>query len=262
MRLPRRLQRVTTSVVARTFTLCGWCAFIWLSADLQSPVMAQGGADLSGIWSIDRAASQFPRDLGFDADFLPAGGAGGPGGGSASPGGVPLPALRPQGDSFETAQRRQLLTEEVRNPSARLTIADTPASVTITDEKGRTRTLHPDGRAETVQVTDAISVLTNARREAGRLVVLYSVGDLRQLRYTYSHAETAGPLIVDVVFIERGVTGDTVRRVYMPAEPGGASRPSTSGGASTTGSASGGPPGRAPGSPAVPRAGSEFTGLT
>ena len=261
MHLPRRLQHSEADAVPGAYAILFCGALLSLVVGFWSPVIAQGGIELSGTWSIDRAASQFPRDVGFDADFLPAGGAGASGG-AAAPERVPLPALRPQGESFDTAQRRQLLTDEVRNPSARLTIVDTPASVAITDEKGRTRTLHPDGRAESLQLADGVSVLTNARRDGGRLVVLYSVGDLRQLRYTYSRAENAGPLIVDVAFIERGGAGDTVRRVYMAGESGGAARPSSTGSASTTGSGSGSPSGGAPGSPAVPRAGSEFTGLT
>jgi len=93
---------------------------------------------------------------------------------------------------------------------------------------------------------------------------LYAVADLRQLRYSYSRADPT-QLFVDVQFIERGVAGDTVRLVYRtptepgkPAPTGTASRPASGGQPPAPGapSAPGAPPG------AMPRAGSEFTGLT
>jgi hypothetical protein len=117
---------------------------------------------------------------------------------------------------------------------------------------------HTDGRAETLQL-GTTPLLTTARREEGRLVVLYAVADLRQLRYSYSRADPT-QLFVDVQFIERGVAGDTVRLVYRTPTETGKSAPTST----ASRPASGGQPPSAPGAPpaAMPRAGSEFTGLT
>jgi hypothetical protein len=224
---------------------------------------AQAVQSLSGAWAFDRDASQIPREIGFAADFVPAhpdspypqgGGRGGRRSSSA-----PDQALRPRGDSYEDAQRRQRLTEAVRNPPPRVTVVDTPDTVTVTDDQGISRVFHPDGRAETLQL-GTTPLLTTARRDEGKLVVLYSVADLRQLRYTYSRIDPS-QLLVDVEFIERGVAGDTVRLVYRnPADVGKPTPASTS---TASRPASGGPP-PPPGAPpaAVPRAGSEFAGLT
>jgi len=235
-----------------------------LACALVSAPAAQEQADqsLSGAWAFDRDSSQIPREIGFAADFVPAHPdspypQGGGRGGRRSGASAPDQALRPRGDSYEDAQRRQGLTDAVRNPPPRVTIIDTPDTVTVTDDQGISRIFHPDGRAETLQL-GTTPLLTTARRDEGKLVVLYSVADLRQLRYTYSRVDPA-QLVVEVQFIERGVAGDTVRLVYRnpadigkPAPTSTASRP-----------ASGGPP-PPPGAPpaAVPRGGSEFAGLT
>ena len=226
-------------------------------------VTAQTAQGLAGTWTIDREASQFPREIGFSADFVPRPDRG-QRGSAGGPGAAPAPSLRPQGESYDDSQRRQRLTDEVRTPPERLTVAETPDSVTFTDEKGRSRTVHPDGRAETMQL-DGTPVLMTARRESANLVVLYSVADLRQIRYTFSRGANPSQLVVDVQFLERGV-GDTVRRVYTPAGP--ATTTSTTASGVAPGSSPGSPPSSgAPSSgasapkPVMPRAGSEFTGL-
>lgn len=233
------------------------CAAVWVGGSLTYRVHAQDDGPLSGTWTIDRDNSQFPREVGFDADFAPVG-RGEPGTGRRGPAGGGLPALRPQGESYDAAQRRQVLTDEVRLPPTRLTIVDTPQLVTITDQQGNSRTLHPDGRAETLAIGSA-SVLTTARRDGDSLVVLYAVADLRQIRYTFSRPAGTNALVVDVQFLERG-NGDVVRRVYArgdasavaPATRAGGAAPATGGTAPLAG---------APRT-SVPRAGSEFTGLT
>jgi len=209
-------------------------------------------AGLSGTWSINRDASQFPREIGFDADFAPSGR---PEGGGRGVGGRALPPLRPQGESYESARRRQALTDEVRLPPTRLTIVDTPDRVTITDQAGNSRIYHPDGRAETLEI-GGVPVLTSVRREAGALIVLYAVADLRQIRYTYSRPPGSSLLVVETQFLERG-SGDSVRRVYTPGDTLPPALPADVAGRAMS-------PGPAPPAaprPAVPRAGSEFTGL-
>jgi hypothetical protein len=61
-----------------------------------------------------------------------------------------------------------------------------------------------------------VPVAETAKRDVGRLVVLYSVEQGRDLRYTYSRETSPPRLVVDVQFVERG-GGDHVRRVYEPA---------------------------------------------
>lgn len=182
---------------------------------------------------MNREWSQFPREIGFGADWVSAAGSGrgssasggrgrrGSGGGAAS--GFPTRL-----ESEDDARRVQQLTAEVRNPPAHLTIVDTPAAITFTDDLGQARTFHPDGKEEALQL-DGVPVEVTAKREAGRLVVLYKVEEGRELRYTYSRAASPSQLVVDVQFVERG-GGSTVRRIYEPASatdlPAAAAAPS------------------------------------
>ena len=180
-------------------------------------------ADYAGRWTLDRELSQFPREIGFSADFLSAGGPGtastssggrdrrGGGGGGGGGGNRAFAVPR---ESQEDAVRVLQLTAEVRNPSVHLTIVDTPAAVTITDDQGKSRTFHPNGKEKELQLS-GVTVGVIATREAGRLVVLYQVEQGRELRYTYSHSASPAQLIVDVQFVERG-GGDEVKRIYQP----------------------------------------------
>ena len=188
---------------------------------------AQATPSLAGRWSLNFQLSQFPREIGFGADWMSGAVAGqgstsggGRGRGGSSGGGVS--AWMAQPESAEDAKRLQILTTEVRNPSAHLTIVETSAAVTITGDQGQSRTFHPDGKEEVLRLDD-VPVATTAKWEAGRLVVLYHVAEGRELRYTYSSTATAIPpqLVVDVEFVERG-GHDKVRRIYEPtraAEP-------------------------------------------
>jgi hypothetical protein len=221
----------------------------------QVPAMAQEPPDLAGRWTLNRALSPSPKEIGFDADWMKAAGndagpaaSGGGGGrgrrGSGGSGVASGGAFSTHPESAEDAARVRQLTAEVRNPTAHVTIAETPAAVTITDDQGRARTFHPDGRQEALQLGDLPLVVT-AKWEAGHLVVLYAVEEGRQLRYSYSLSENPRQLIVDVKFVERS-GGDEVRRIYEPADPNerptssapaaaGARAPDASSGASATG---------------------------
>lgn len=187
-------------------------------------VRAQDTSDLAGRWTLNRGLSQFPRELGFGMDMMPADasgrsstasggkgrrGSGGGGGGAAGP------TLTTRRESVEDVSRVQQLTAEVRSPSAYLTIVEIPTAVTVTNDAGQSRTFHPNGKEEVLQL-DGVPVGVTAKREAGRLVVLYRVESGRDLRYTYSHNASPPQLVIDVQFIERG-GGDEVRRVYEPA---------------------------------------------
>src|SRR5262245_28557530 len=198
--------------------------YVLLVAAIADPtsLSAQNPMQLAGAWMLNRQLSQLPTDIGFSADFLgalgPAGGPvggggrrGGGGGGNRGGFGEPRVVRETEGDS----QRISTLTDEVRNPFDHLTIAVTPADVTITPDRAPVRTLHTDGRDDTVSLGRVTSVV-NTTWDAGRLVVVYKAGTGRQLRYVYSLNANPVQLIVDVEFVERG-GGDKVRRVYEPA---------------------------------------------
>lgn len=184
-----------------------------------APASAQD-VPLAGRWSLNRELSQLPREVGFNADWMATPGAGGDstagggraqGGASGGSGRTSFPVSRV---SREDSMRNALLTEEVRNPPARLVIAETATDVAITPDKGSARTFHPTGKEEVLQL-DGVAVTTTSTREAGRLVVRYKVNQAHELRYTYSRIASPPQLVVEVQFLDRG-KGDTVKRVYEP----------------------------------------------
>ena len=203
----------------------------WPAAVLAIPIVmglvhpavasAQDAATLAGRWSLNRDLSQFPREIGFSADWIANSGSGGDstaGGGGRSQGGAPggggrtsFPVSRV---SREDSMRNTLLTSEVRDPSALLAITETAAEVVITPDKGAARTFHLTGKEEVLQL-EGVAVTTTAIREAGRLVVRYKVDQQHELRYTYSRIESPPQLVVDVQFLDRG-KGDSIKRVYEP----------------------------------------------
>lgn len=224
-----------------------------------SPRAQQAAPDLSGQWTLNPTLSQFPHELGFDANFnspgvdeqegAPRAGRRGRGQGGS---GSPRASLRPE--SADDAARVRQLTDEVREPPQRLTITDTADGVTWSDDHGHSRTFHPNGKEEPIQL-GGVAVVTIARREAGQLVVLYEVEEGRQIRYAYSRQDNPARLIVEAQFIDRG-KGDKVVRVYEPAGTTAASSASTT---SPSTAATSEPP--LPGA-AVPAPGAEFKGLT
>jgi hypothetical protein len=181
---------------------------------------AQDNTDLTGQWTLNRGQSQFPREIGFNPDWASprstgsdtstGGGRGRRGsGGGGTPGAFPASRETP-----DDLQRVSQLTDEVRAPAARLTIVDTPSAVTITDDRERSRTFHPSGKEELLQL-DGVPVAVTARRESGRLVILYKVEQGRELRYSFSRTGSPSRLVVDVQLVGRG-GGDKVQRVYEP----------------------------------------------
>ena len=189
-----------------------------------TPVTAQQNASaLAGVWTLNRSLSEFPRELGFDINWLPgssgadqSGGSNGGRGrrGSGGGGNRGSGAFYAPRESIDDARRVQLLTAEARNPSARLTIVDTPSAVTITNELGQSRTLHPDGRQESIQI-EGVPMLATTRRDADRLTVAYHAEPDREVRYTYSHIASPSQLIVELEFLDHGA-GDKAKRVYEP----------------------------------------------
>jgi hypothetical protein len=185
---------------------------------------AQNDSPLAGLWTLNRSMSEFRNDIGFTPDWIsnPAGDSqkgssssagrgrrGSSGGGAARGSGDPFQGRR---ESYDDARRAQLLTGEVRNPPVRLMVVDTPAAFTITNELGQSRTFHPNGREESVDV-QGVPIGVTATRTGDDVVVLYRVEQNRELRYTFSHSADPKRLIVDIQFLERGA-GDKARRVY------------------------------------------------
>ena len=76
------------------------------------------------------------------------------------------PSRMPLPESADEGARKQQLTDEVRDPAPNLTITDTPDAVTFADDRGRSRTFHPNGKEELIQL-GGVGVVTIARREAG-----------------------------------------------------------------------------------------------
>jgi hypothetical protein len=200
------------------------CLLVVAAVASPTSLSAQNPMQLAGTWTLNRQLSQFPIDIGFSVDFLGAlgpgaapvgGGRGGRRGGNDGGNRDGLGAPRIVRETEEESQRISTLTDEVRNPFDRLTITVTPTDVTIAPDRAPARTLHTDGRDDTIPLGRVTSV-ANTTWDAGRLVVVYKADTGRQLRYVYSLNANPMQLIVDAEFVERG-GGDKVRRVYDPA---------------------------------------------
>jgi len=163
--------------------------------------------------------------------------------------------------SADDAKRVQLLTDEVRNPPARLTIAESGDAIAITSDKGETRTFHP-GRGREVLHVGELGIAVTARWEEDRLIVVYDAEEGHQLRYTYSPTNDPRHVRIDTQFVERG-GGDSVVRIYDPAT---ATEPTPADARGASPGAPGLPPDSAPaspaGAPAMPPPGSELKGLS
>jgi hypothetical protein len=230
------------------------------------PARAQNASPLAGVWTLNRSLSEFPPDIGFNPSWLtpqtgggqsaaPTGGGRGRRGSTGGGGAGGAPPFPTRQVSYEDSRRVQLITAELRNPPARLMVIDTPSAVTITNELGQSRTIHPDGKQESIEIQGVLFGVTS-RRDGDQLIVVYQVDQTREVRYNYASTATPTRLVVDVQLLERG-TGDKARRVY---EPGVATETPASTGAAPT------PTRPASGAPAQEtfdqRPGAELRGLT
>jgi hypothetical protein len=240
-----------------------------------APARAQAPAPLAGIWSLNRAQSEFPADIGFNPEWMtaaaagdgqraPAGGGGGGGGGGrgrrgAGGGGGAAPPFPARPESYEDARRAQLLTAEVRAAAARLTIVDTPSAVTITNELGQTRTVHPDGRQESIEI-QGMTFSVTSKRDGNQLTIDYRVDQNREIRYTYAATTDPSQLVVYVQFLDHG-KGDNARRIYEPGTsvPTATATPTPAAAAPATVPAV---PGQPAPDPFDQRPGAELRGLT
>jgi hypothetical protein len=190
---------------------------------LSAPVRAQAPAPLAGVWALNRAQSEFPADIGFNPEWMTAAstgdgqrgstGGGGGRGRRGSGGGAAAPfSARPE--SYEDARRAQVLTAEVRSPATRLMIVDTQSAVTFTNELGQSRTVHPDGRQESIEMQGLVVSVTS-KRDGDQLTIDYRVDQNREIRYTYAATVSPSQLVVYVQFLDHG-KGDNARRIYEP----------------------------------------------
>ena len=127
---------------------------------------------------------------------------------------APTRPMRPE--SEDEARRVRLLTDEVREPPATVTVAQTATDVTFSDDHGHSRTFHPNGKEEVIDLSGVASVAI-ARWEGAQLIVLYEVEQGRQLRYAFSRLAGPDRLAVEAQFIDHG-KGDQVTRVYLPSD--------------------------------------------
>lgn len=200
-------------------------AAVAAAACAQAAAQQAPAAPLNGVWTLNRALSDFPKEIGFSLD-VPASpddtqaasasrGRRGERGSRAS--GSPLSARR---ESYEDGQRRQLMTGEARNPPERLMFVDSGGAVTFTNELGQSRTLHPNGRSESVEVQGLVFLVTS-QRDGDQLIATYQIEQDRQIRVTYSPSPAPRRLAVHTEFLERGTVGDKATRVYDFGTDGG-----------------------------------------
>ena len=95
---------------------------------------AQPASPLAGVWTLDRSASEFPPDIGFNPSWMRApleegrgsgSGGGGRGRGGSGSGRESASPFANRPESYDDARLLQVLTAEARNPPVRLTITDT-----------------------------------------------------------------------------------------------------------------------------------------
>jgi len=160
-----------------------------------SSARAQDAAPLAGVWTLNRSLSEMPHEMGFNPAWVPSPARGGQSSGETTSGGRGRRGSSggdPSGssgafsiprESYEEARRVDLLTAEARNPPTRVMIVDAGATVTITNELGQSRALHPTAKEETLEL-EGMLIPTTTKRDGDRLVVSYRVQRDREVRYT------------------------------------------------------------------------------
>ena len=98
-------------------------------------------------------------------------------------------------ESEEDVNKIKELIADAKNPAPVLTIAQTETAVTITDSQDRTRTFHPTGKEETVDL-DAGPVGATSKWNGPQLSVQFTVRKDRIFRYLYSRLPS-GQLLVE-----------------------------------------------------------------
>jgi hypothetical protein len=212
---PGRNAAIPSDMVSRRFGSAA-AAALCLVIGHSLPAHAQR-ASLAGRWTLNRTLSQFPREVGFGSDFVPAATTTASDRGATAGGSTGSVGFIPARQSQDDAKREALLVRLVKDPSPHLTITQTDAAVALTDDRGRTVTLHTDGKQES-QALDDVFVTTITRWEADRLVVRYRLEQDRELRYTFTRSAEPAQLAIQVQLVERGGR-DAITRIYDVAKP-------------------------------------------
>jgi hypothetical protein len=206
--------------------LCGAAAF-------PASASAQTRPELWGTWTLNRDSSEFPREVGFDPDWVDSGSAGGSGsrgggggGGSSRSGGggrggrggggsIRLPPPSAHFLSEEDARKMRELVADVKEPSSRLTISRRDATITIADDRGRTRAFRTNAKEDTIQL-DAGPIGAVTKWEGVELLIRYRVSDDQELRRRYSRDPATGRLVVREQLADHG-RGQVITRAYDAA---------------------------------------------
>jgi hypothetical protein len=175
--------------------------------------------DLSGTWRLDPAQSEDAgeklRELREERGGRRGGRFGGVGGGRPMGGGSGGGRSGPRGAG------REGLRELVEAPPA-LTVTQTATEITLVEEDGRLRALHPDGRA----YKDSSGREVKTRwSDAGELVT-ETKGGRGKVVETFSVSKDPARLSVTLLLDLRG-RPVAVRRVYVRAEAAPAAAPMT-----------------------------------
>ena len=129
---------------------------------------ARQAASPSAAVDASTAAPEFPKEIGFTPrgsrrprlDSQPA--ASGGRGREGRPAAVTAaPGLRSPPPELRGRPPVQLTHRRSPQSPARLTIVDTPSAVTMTNELGQSRTVHPDGKEETVEIQGVLCGVTS-----------------------------------------------------------------------------------------------------
>lgn len=192
-----------------------------VAASLPGPAHTRRAANstmLAGRWTIDKDHSEFPTEMGFNMQVETADQSTSS---TSRPGrrvgtAAPVLTIAPEGE--QTLKILGDVTDEAEHPWSVLTIDDAGGVVTMTDgggPAGNVRRFHP-GKDDEQRLVDG-GITTHTKWDKNALVVDYTVEKDRDVRYTYSRASDASPLVVEVSFRDHG-KGDTVKRVYVAAK--------------------------------------------
>jgi hypothetical protein len=192
---------------------------------------AAGHPDLSGVWMLNHEASEFPKEVGFDPDWVDGGpsgstgqggttarssgarGARGGGGGTS----IRLPAVAGHYQSEEDIRKLKEILNEVKAPPMQLTITESDSAVTIADSAGRQRLVHPGAKQDVIHL-EAGPMVAVTKWDGAALLVSYRVDVDQELRCWYLRDAASGRLIVRMQLAERN-RGQVITRAY-DAAPG------------------------------------------
>jgi hypothetical protein len=172
--------------------------------------------DLSGPWRLDPAQSEDARaklrELRGDRGDRPRGGGRMGGGGGGRPPGGGLGGGRGGPGGGRPEGMREGLGELLDAPPA-LTVTQTATEITVLEEDGRLRALHPDGRA----YKDSLGREVKTRWSAAGELVTETKGGRGKMVETFAVSKDPARLSVTLLLDLRGQP-IAIRRVYLRPE--------------------------------------------